>query len=418
VTTQEEFPFGAPTERLHTVSELTQRIKHTLESRFPDVWVTGEISQWTRAASGHIYLTLKDEHAVLKGILWRPVASAVRFQLEEGLQVLVRGSVEVYAPRGTYQLIIQYVQPRGIGALQLAFRQLVAKLEKEGLFAPEHKKPLPRFPKEIGIITSAEGAAVRDMIRVMTRRWPLAHLHVLPRRVQGAGAAEELAAGVLLLNRAMPQLDLIVVGRGGGSMEDLWAFNEEVLARAIFASEIPVVSAVGHEVDITVADLVADLRAATPTEAGEKAVPDRVEVERTLHHLQKRLGMALETRMRRSRQRLDSLSRSPALRRPGAMLRERAQRADEVFERMRSLIHHRLELVGEKLNSLRGALDALSPLRVLERGYSITFGPTGELLRCTDGLCAGETIRTRLLAGEIVSSITELHPPDDTESER
>jgi len=393
-----------------TVSQLTSRIKDALERDFPDVWVAGELSRVTRAASGHVYLTLKDEAAVLNGIIWRPLASGLRFRLEEGLAVVVRGSVEVYAPRGSYQLIIREVQPRGVGALQLAFRQLVERLEKEGLFSPEHKKPLPQMPTRIGIVTSPTGAAVRDIVNVISRRWPLAELFVLPRRVQGAGAAEEIAAAVALLNEKRKDLDLVIVGRGGGSLEDLWAFNEEVLARAIYASGLPIVSAVGHEIDFSICDFVADLRAATPTEAGELAAPDRHEVARRLEDLRRRMAGALQNAVAGARQRLDALARRRVLEHPETALHERAQTLDRLLERLSTLMRHALALLGERLRATGAALEALSPLRVLERGYSITFAADGAVLRSARDVAEDDMIRTRFLAGEVDSRVTEVRP--------
>ncbi len=299
-----------------SVSEITALIKENLEGAFADVYVVGELSRTTRASSGHVYMTLKDEGAVLQAVAWRNVAQGLRFRLEEGLQVVARGSIDVYAPRGSYQLIVSWMEPRGLGALQLAFRQMQEKLQQEGLFAAEHKVPLPPFPARIGLVTSPTGAAVRDMINVIGRRWPLARLYVYPCRVQGEGAAAEIAAGIARLNAARPDLDLMIVGRGGGSLEDLWAFNEEVVARAVFASRIPVVSAVGHEIDFTICDFVADVRAATPTEAGELVVPDRAEVASSLRLYRRRLGLALGRTVARARERLDALTARYAFRRP------------------------------------------------------------------------------------------------------
>ena len=405
-----QLPFEAPERAVWTVSELTARIKQTLETHFSDVFVTGEVSRCTRAASGHVYLTVKDEGAVLNAIMWRHVASTIRFDLKEGLEVVARGSIDVYPPRGSYQLIISELLPRGLGPLQLAFKQLVEKLRKEGLFEAERKKPLPPFPRGIGIVTSPTGAAIRDMTNVIFRRWPLARLYLMPSRVQGEGAAEEIAAAVCLLNRERPDLDLIIVGRGGGSLEDLWAFNEEVVARAIYASNIPVVSAVGHEIDLSISDLVADLRVATPTEAGEKVVPDRVEIMRSLEHLKQRVAAALEGAVQDRRGRLDALGRRHIMRHPETMLRERAQRADEVFQRLRTGMEHSLALLTEKVRAIGGTLEALSPLRVLERGYSITFAPDGSVLNRPEGLAKGDVIRTRLLRGEVRSAVQEARP--------
>ncbi len=400
-----------------SVSEITALIKENLEGAFADVYVVGELSRTTRASSGHVYMTLKDEGAVLQAVAWRNVAQGLRFRLEEGLQVVARGSIDVYAPRGSYQLIVTWMEPRGLGALQLAFRQMQEKLQKEGLFAAEHKVSLPPFPARIGLVTSPTGAAVRDMINVIGRRWPLARLYVYPCRVQGEGAAAEIAAGIARLNEKRPDLDLLIVGRGGGSLEDLWAFNEEVVARAVFASRIPVVSAVGHEIDFTICDFVADVRAATPTEAGELVVPDRADVASSLRLYRRRLGLALGRVVARARERLDALTARYAFRHPETALLERAQQLDDLMDRMGTLLAHRLGLLGEALAGSGRRLEALSPLKVLGRGYSLTFAADGRILRSVEGLAAGDRIRSRLHAGEIESEVaaTRALPPANVE---
>jgi len=399
-----------------TVSEITALIKENLEGAFPDVYVVGEVSQFTRASSGHLYMTLKDEDAVLRAVAWRGIAQALRFRLEEGLEVVVRGSIDVYAPRGSYQLIVSWMEPRGLGALQLAFRQMQEKLRKEGLFAEELKKPLPPFPTKIGIVTSPTGAALRDMINVIARRWPLAALYLYPCRVQGEGAAAEVAAAIARLNQQMAELDLIIVGRGGGSLEDLWAFNEEVVARAVFASRIPVVSAVGHEIDFSICDFVADVRAATPTEAGELVVPDRAEVLAALRLHRRRMGLALGRMVSRARERLAAIASRYAFRRPETALLERAQRLDELLERLKTLFAHRLGLLREELAGAGRRLEALSPLSVLGRGYSLTFGPDGRILRTVEGLAPGDRIRSRLWRAEIESAVVEVHELPTTDA--
>lgn len=406
-------PLEAPAVVVWTVSELTARIKRSLERDFTAVCVVGEISQFKKAASGHVYLTLKDQGAVLGAAMWRNAASRLPFKLEEGLEVVARGSIEVYPPRGSYQLIITELNPCGVGALQLAFRQLVQKLEAEGLFRPEHKVALPRFPSRIAVVTSPTGAAVRDIIRVIRRRWPPAEILVLPTRVQGEGAAEEIAAQIRLLDRHRDRFDVAIVGRGGGSLEDLWAFNEELVARAIYECRLPIVSAVGHETDVSVSDLVADLRAATPTEAAEKVVPDASEVRVHLNHLARRVAGLLLAAVSRARARLEGLSARPALCHPETRLRERAQRLDEILESMRASMDHAMALRSEGLRAEAGKLEALSPLRVLERGYSITFGPDGRVLRSVDGLAGGQQITSRVMRGEIRSSVSDARVLDE-----
>ncbi len=401
--------------RVLTVSEITARIKTYLESAFPDVWVVGELSRVTRASSGHLYMTLKDESAVLNAVMWRGPASALRFEPEEGLEVTARGSIDVYPPRGSYQLIVAWMEPRGIGALQLAFRQLQEKLQAEGLFAPEAKKPLPPYPRRIGVVTSPTGAAIRDIVNVISRRYPPAELYLYPSRVQGAEAAAEIAAAIERLNECRPGLDLIIVGRGGGSLEDLWAFNEEVVARAIHRSCIPIVSAVGHEIDFTIADFVADARAATPTEAGELVVPDGLELGLRLGRQARRMAAALRGQLLRTSQRVAALVSRPALRRPEAALRERAQRADDLAERLNAAVGRYLERQREGTESLVRRLRTLSPAAVLERGYSLSFDPRGRLLRSVEQVRRGDTIRTRLRRGRLSSEVLEV---EDAEQDR
>jgi len=406
-----------PDSSVLSVSALTALIKETLETAFCNVSVVGEISDFKRAASGHVYLTLKDEHAVLKAVMWRNVAAGLRFELEDGLEVLARGDVDVYPPHGTYKLIIKHIEPRGEGALQLAFRQLMEKLRKEGLFRKELKKPLPAFPRKIGIVTSSTGAAIRDLTNVIFRRFPLVELYLLPTRVQGEGAAGEIAQAIRLFNEKRPDMDLLIVGRGGGSLEDLWAFNEEVVARAIHESTIPVVSAVGHEVDFSISDFVADVRAATPTEAGEIVVPDSRDLIARLRSARERLALALGGTVQRARQRLQTTARSYVLRRPEALLAERAQRLDELFDRATTLLSHRVQLMQEGVRSAGNRLEALSPLRVLERGYSITFDEDGTVLRTVDGMERGRKISTRLFGGWIDSEVLQARGIQDGSGE-
>ena len=260
-----------------TISQLTRQVKNLVEEHFPFVRVIGEVSNCTVAGSGHVYLTLKDEAAQIRAVMWRSKASRLKFELHDGLEVVASGPLEVYEARGTYQLIIEQLIPQGVGALELAFRQLQEKLAAEGLFDPERKRPLPEFPRRIALITSPTSAAVRDLLQVITRRWQAVDLLIIPVPVQGEGAAEEIAAALRSVHR-IPQCDVVITGRGGGSLEDLWAFNEEIVARAIYECPIPVISAVGHEIDISISDLVADRRALTPSEAGELVVPLRVEI--------------------------------------------------------------------------------------------------------------------------------------------
>jgi exodeoxyribonuclease VII large subunit len=388
-----------------TVSQLTRQIKDAVEGNFPLVWVQGEVTNCTRAGSGHVYLTLKDDAAQIRAVVWRNTAARLRFDLHDGLEVVAAGPVEVYEARGTYQLIVEQLLPHGVGALELAFRQLCEKLSAEGLFAAERKRKLPRFPRRIALVTSPSGAAVRDMLQVITRRWQATDIVIVPVAVQGEGAAEQIAAALRSVHR-LPRVDVVIAGRGGGSLEDLWTFNEEIVARAIFDCKIPVVSAVGHEIDVTVADLVADVRALTPSEAGELVVPFREEVRAELLRLQQHLLQALRSRAATARARLEALSSRRVLTRPVERLHELARRIDELELRARRAIAHRLILVREQLAAAGGRLEALSPLKVLERGYSVTrLVESGVVIRSSEQVHAGDLLETLLQSGKVTSRV-------------
>lgn len=302
-----------------TVSELTRQIKDLLEANFDQVVCQGEISNLVKARSGHVYFTLKDERAQISAVMWKTRASRLKFDLQDGLEVVVTGPVEVYPPRGSYQLIVEQAMPQGLGPLELAFRQLQEKLAAEGLFAPERKRPLPRYPNRLALVTSPTGAAVRDMLQVLTRRWPLTDVVVVPVPVQGPTAAPKIAEGLKQAAR-IPGVDVILTGRGGGSLEDLWPFNEEIVARAIAASPIPVVSAVGHEIDVSIADLVADRRALTPSEAAEIIVPDRADIQRWLTDQKFRLENLLRQQSEQARRVLDLLAQRRIFQKPQELL--------------------------------------------------------------------------------------------------
>jgi exodeoxyribonuclease VII large subunit len=388
-----------------SVTELTQQLKALVETGFPQVYVEGEISNFSRATSGHIYLTLKDEAAQIRAVLWRSAAARIRFELHDGLHVVAVGPIEVYAARGTYQLVIERLAPQGIGPLELAFRQRYEKLAAEGLFRAERKRPLPRFPRRIALVTSPMGAAVRDMLQVITRRWPACDVVILPVAVQGAAAAGEIAAALRSVHR-LPGVDVVIAGRGGGSLEDLWAFNEEIVARAIFECPIPVVSAVGHEVDVTIADLIADKRALTPSEAGEIVVPDRGDVVSDLQHLSRRLESALRNQLHRRNLQLEGVARSRALARPLELVHDRERMVDELSERLRRAIGRQVERARHRLEAAGCTIDALSPLKVLNRGYSLTrIASTGKILRTAPQVSAGERIETRLAQGRVTSIV-------------
>jgi exodeoxyribonuclease VII large subunit len=388
-----------------TVSQLTRQIKDAVEGNFPIAWVLGEITNCTRAGSGHIYLTLKDDAAQIRAVVWRNTAARLRFDVQDGLEVVAVGPVEVYEARGTYQLVVEQLMPQGVGALELAFRQLCDKLQAEGLFAPERKRPIPQFPRRIALVTSPTGAAVRDMLQVITRRWQAADLVIVPVAVQGEGAAAQIAAALRRVH-LLPGVDVVITGRGGGSLEDLWAFNEEIVARAIFDCKIPVVSAVGHEIDVTVADLVADVRALTPSEAAELIVPHHEAVRAELARLRQHLAQALVSRAATARARLDALATRRVLTRPVERLHDLARQTDELELRARRAIANRVKLVRQQLAAASGRLDALSPLKVLERGYSVTrLVPSGQVLRSADQAHPGDQIETLLQSGRLVSRV-------------
>jgi exodeoxyribonuclease VII large subunit len=400
-----------PNPAVLSVSEITDQIKDLLEGNLPFVWVAGEISNCTRAASGHVYLTLKDDAAQLRAVIWKGTASRLRFELHDGLEVVASGPIQVYAARGTYQLTIEQLVPRGVGALELAFRQLCEKLRAEGLFATDRKRPLPRFPRRIALVTSPTGAAVRDLLQVITRRWSAADIVILPVAVQGATAAGEIAAALRSIAK-IPGVDVVIAGRGGGSIEDLWAFNEEVVARAIFECPVPVISAVGHEIDVTVADLVADMRAATPSVAGELVVPHRDEVRQELDRIRHRLVTGLRGRAVAARSLLDSLASRRVLTHPVERLHDRARLVDELGLRLRRSMETIRERTRHELAAVAASLQALSPLKVLERGFSVTrTEPAGEIVRDASRLRPGDLLRTRFLRGEAISRV-ELLPTD------
>jgi len=333
----------------------------------------------------------------------------VKFRLEDGQQVICHGDLDVYPPRGTYQLVVRQVEPVGAGALQLAFKQLQQRLAAEGLFDPIHKKPLPSFPRRVGFVTSPSGAAIRDFLQVAARRFCGVQILVIPARVQGEGAAAEIARGIALANRLNPPLDVLVVGRGGGSIEDLWSFNEEVVVRAIFASQLPVVSAVGHEIDVTLADLVADVRALTPSEAAERVIPSAEELSSRLAVLQRRMVSMLRGRATAARQRIEQLARTRILRNPRTLIFDLAHRLDELDAQSLRALQRRLARARDQLAAVSCRVEALSPLAVLSRGYSMTTtAARGTLISSVAKVHVGERIQTRLTDGSITSLVQTL----------
>lgn len=400
----------SPTEQhVLSVGELTEQIKTLLEGSFPGVWVSGEISNLSRPQSGHCYLTLKDDAAQIRAVMWRATAARLRFELEDGLEVVCQGDVDVYAPRGSYQLVIRQIEPKGIGALELALRKLRERLAAEGLFAPERKRPLPRFPKRIAFVTSPSGAAVRDFLEVLRRRWRGSDILIVPTRVQGDGAALEIAAAIAAVNRLPLEIDCLVVGRGGGSLEDLWAFNEEPVVRAIHASRIPVISAVGHEIDVTLADLVADVRALTPSEAAERVAPAADEIAAALAICQRRMTKGLRTMAAAARERIQNVESRRPFRRPFDHLHDLLQRLDDLSLRAGRVMRRQVTEARSRTDRLAAHLDSLSPLGVLSRGYSLTRRTDdGRIVRNADELKVGELITTRYAAGETISRVESI----------
>jgi exodeoxyribonuclease VII large subunit len=416
--------------KVFTVFDLTRSIRSTLETKFGAVWVQGEISNYKLYPSGHQYFTLKDQRAQIGCVIWRDTMAPLRQPLADGAQVQVYGTVTVFEARGQYQLNVQILQPRGMGLLQAKFEALKRKLEAEGLFAAERKRSLPKFPRRIGIITSPSGAAIRDMLNVLRRRAPWLQILINPVRVQGSGAAQEIAVAIRELatsNDAFAPVDLVVVTRGGGSIEDLWEFNEEIVARAMFHSAVPIVSAVGHEIDFTICDFVADLRAPTPSAAAELIVPDITDLQRQVdgctralarqllnrvREAQQRLDHARETLQRCLAHRIDSYKRSllhiaAALqaRSPARELMIRRNRFADLHRRLIACPGHLMENAKHRFQRIEGILRVLGPDATLRRGYSITANERGKIIRTIAAVRPKMKIRTRVSDGEFGSEI-------------
>ena len=416
---------------VYSVTRLNNEIKDLLDAvpGYRNLLVQGEISNYKAHSSGHHYMTLKDEGASINAVMFRSDAMRLKFRLENGMKVIVRARVSSFPRTGQVQLYISEVIPDGAGALNLAFEQLKKKLQAEGLFDPAHKKPIPSCPQRIALVTSPTGAAVRDMIRILGRRWPLAKVTLYPAQVQGQGAAESIACALMLAN-AIGEADVILCGRGGGSMEDLWAFNEEIVARAIYDSAIPVISAVGHEPDVTIADFAADLRAPTPSGAAELAVPDRAEYALSVRTLDTRLRTAAHKQLQIRHQRLKALQERLELRTPAKYIAEKRLLLDQMADRLCAALPARLTREEQKLTVLRqrllaagqgglhrrrlrfaqtvATLDAISPLRVLARGYAVaTKGRRGAVVTDAAALKAGDTLHIRFAKGAANCRVTD-----------
>ena len=391
--------------QVYSVSEINRFIRSLLEGHFPDVWVQGEISNFKAHSSGHFYFSLKDKNSQIRAVMFRGFNSKLKFLPETGMEVLVKGKITVYEPRGDYQLFCQTLEPVGAGALQKSFEQLKEKLRKEGLFLEAHKKPIPAFPRHVALVTSPTGAAVCDMLNVLHRRFKSLQITVIPVLVQGAEAAPSIIQG-LKKAHLMGGVDVIVVGRGGGSMEDLWSFNDERLARAIFHSQIPVVCAVGHEVDFTIADFVADLRAATPSVAAELLVKSVGEYEETLKHFQKRLYQSLKQGFFHRRQQIQSLRQR--LIDPQRMLANLHLRCDEWTTRLEQSMERFLKDRRNQVNHVGSLMDTLSPLKVLSRGYAVARSKKGLVYSYQD-LEQGDPVEIQLGQGGFQAKVTQIN---------
>lgn len=393
---------------VHGVSDVTRFIKNMFdhEALLQNIMVRGEISNFKLYASGHGYFVLKDDKATLRCVLFHRWAEQLPFLPENGMQIIAAGNISVYERDGVYQLYVERVIPDGAGALAAAYEQLKARLSAEGLFDAERKKPLPPFPKTIGVVTSPSGAVLRDIFRVAKRRWPRVRLVLCPAAVQGEEAAAQVAAGILFFNEMYP-VDVLIVGRGGGAAEDLWAFNEEIVVRAVAASRIPVISAVGHETDYTLADFAADVRAATPSQAAELAVPDGEELRRHVAGLQARVENARDGWMKAKRTRLAALTRQSFFREPQRFLRFFRQRLDTVEERFQRLTEKWHTAKRQRLTSAIEKMELLSPVRVLRRGYGIISTPDGDVIRSIRQIRPEENVEVMLADGRFKARVTE-----------
>jgi exodeoxyribonuclease VII large subunit len=425
--------------RIYTVSEITQDIKLVLESSFGEVWVEGEVSNFRPSQAGHFYFSLKDQSSVLGAVLFSRSAQEIKFKVEDGLKVICHGNVEVYPPRGQYQIIIDKIEPKGIGSRQLALEQLKQRLEKEGLFSPSRKREIPYLPARIGVVTSLQGAAIKDILKVLERRFKNVHIIINPALVQGEDAKEDIARAIEECNSfnlkvpAAQRIDVMIVGRGGGSIEDLWAFNEEIVARAIYHSRIPVISAVGHERDVTIADLVADKRAATPSVAAELVIPKKEDLEvrvtaavedlnnsvngivsdlqQSFDDLVHRIFLGMDHILELTSGEFESAIKKLRLLNPVTRIAAYQEKIGGLAEQIYVRLSHFLKLREALLAKASEKLDGLSPLNILARGYSIAFTmPQEEIIKDAGAVKPGDLIKSRVHKGEIVSKVTEVKP--------
>lgn len=393
-----------------TVTQLNEFVKRVIDTtpQLTDVYVKGEISNFkNHYSTGHYYFTLKDEGGQLKSVMFRSSAAKMRFIPEDGMKVTAHGRISSFVRDGTYQLYCDSMEPDGVGALYVAYEQLKRKLEAEGLFDPSRKRPLPKIPTRVGIITSATGAAIRDMINVCGRRFPYAKLVLFPTLVQGPDAPPQLIAGMKYFNSSK-SVDVIIIGRGGGSIEDLWAFNDEGLARAVAASEIPVISAVGHETDFTICDFVADRRAPTPSAAAELAVPDTAELKRKILNIVTREADVIRSMLKIKRDRLDSLSKTRAMTDPMSPINDRRIVTDQLYDRLLRAEENNLQMKKAEMAREAGKLSALNPLSVISRGYSAVYKDDGSLVKNVDDVDVGDKIEFKTIGGQVACTVDEI----------
>ena len=395
---------------IFSISHLTGMIRDALQRSIPSVWVRGEISDLARPHSGHLYFTLKDGGSQIRAVMWRTAAQQLAQPLEDGQTIVCFGEVEVYGPRGVYQLVVRKAEAKGIGALQQRLLRLQKQLAAEGLFDAAHKRPLPRFPRRLAVVSSPTGAAIQDFLQVVRRRWRGLAISLIPCRVQGQGAATEIAAAIRAAGRLRPAPDVVIVTRGGGSLEDLWSFNEETVVRAIHDCPHPVVAGIGHEIDVTLSDLAADVRALTPTEAAERVAPSGEDVSQWLSGLSQRLAASLRGRAETARARVDALAQSAALTRPLDRIHHLDRRLDELAERAKMATQRLLERQSSRMAQAAAQLEALSPLGVLNRGYSVTRTQRLDVINDVNSLSIGEPISTQFASGWVISRIEQINP--------
>lgn len=407
---------------IYTVSEITQNIKIILENNFPAVWIEGEISNLRIPVSGHSYFTLKDKNAQLPSVLFKNSSSLLKFELKDGLVVVAFGRISLYEPKGAYQFYVEKIEPKGVGALALAFEQLKKKLEKEGLFAQAHKRPIPVLPSCIGVVTSKTGAVIKDILNVLNRRFANVEVILNPVRVQGEGAAKEISGAIKEFNQfnkevcrrksklyGTKKIDVLIVARGGGSVEDLCAFNEEVVARAIYNSKIPVISAVGHETDFTIADFVADLRAPTPSAAAELVIASKEQLLAGLEHLTSRLNISALNNFDSKVKHFENLRQALIFRSPQNKIRYNIEKIDELAEKIQKYIKRFFDIRRQTLSTVGARLEALNPLSILSRGYSVSFLlPSRKVILDAQDLKPGDAVLTKVKRGSFASKVEEV----------